>query len=58
LPCLDRAYLRPRYPGSLAFQDRDGGGAPIRAYMMNGGDPRQVMQTLHRLYRESREARS
>ncbi len=55
LPCLDRAYLRPRYPGSLAFQDRDGGGVPIREYMMNGGDPRSVMETLNRMYRESQE---
>lgn len=54
LPCLDRAYLRPRYPGSLAFQGRLGGGLPIREYMMDGGDPKQVMQTLHRGYRESR----
>lgn len=53
LPCLDRAYLRPRYPGSLAFQDRDGGGVPIREYMMEGGDPRAVMETLNRMYRES-----
>jgi multiple sugar transport system substrate-binding protein len=53
LPCLDRAYLRPRYPGSLAFQDRDGGGVPIREYMMDGGDPRAVMETLNRMYRES-----
>jgi multiple sugar transport system substrate-binding protein len=58
LPCLDRAYLRPRYPGSLAFQDRDGGGVQIREYMMDGGDPKQVMQALHRLYRESRGGRS
>ena len=55
LPCLDRAYLRPRYPGSLAFQDRDGGGVPIREYMMDGGDPRAVMETLNRMYRETRE---
>ena len=54
LPCLDRAYLRPRYPGSLAFQDRDGGGVPIREYMMAGGDPRAVMSTLNRMYRETR----
>lgn len=53
LPCLDRAYLRPRYAGSLAFQDRDGGGVPIREYMMNGGDPRKTMATLNELYRES-----
>jgi multiple sugar transport system substrate-binding protein len=58
LPCLDRAYLRPRYPGSLAFQDRDGGGVQIREYMMNGGDPMQVMQTLHQRYRQSRNERS
>jgi multiple sugar transport system substrate-binding protein len=58
LPCLDRAYLRPRYPGSLAFQDRDGGGVPIRAFMMDGGDPRQVMATLNQMYRDSRSARS
>jgi len=54
LPCLDRAYLRPRYPGSLAFQDRDGGGVPIREFMMSGGDPHAVMETLNRMYRESR----
>ena len=54
LPCLDRAYLRPRYPGSLAFQDRDGGGVPIREFMMDGGDPKAVMATLNRMYRESR----
>jgi multiple sugar transport system substrate-binding protein len=58
LPALDRAYLRPRYPGSLAFQDRHGGGVPIREYMMRGGDARQVMATLNRMYRESREAGS
>ena len=56
LPCLDRAYLRPRYPGSLAFQDRDGGGVPIREFMIDGGDPRSVMATLDRMYRESRSA--
>lgn len=54
LPCLDRAYLRPRYPGSLAFQDRAGGGVPIREFMMDGGDPRAVMATLDRMYRASR----
>lgn len=53
LPCLDRAYLRPTYPGALAFQDRDGGGAPIRAYLMHGGDPKAVLDTLNRMYRES-----
>jgi multiple sugar transport system substrate-binding protein len=58
LPCLDRAYLRPRYPGSLAFQGRDGGGVAIREYMMDGGDPKQVMQALHQGYRDSRSSGS
>jgi multiple sugar transport system substrate-binding protein len=58
LPCLDRAYLRPRYPGSLSFQDRDGGGVPIRSFMMDGGDPRQVMETLNQMYRDSRAGHS
>ncbi|MEM6550751.1 MAG: extracellular solute-binding protein [Planctomycetota bacterium] len=56
LPCLDRAYLRPRYPGSLAFQDRDGGGAPIRKYMMDGGDPRKTLNEINQMYRQTRAA--
>ncbi|MEM1108951.1 MAG: extracellular solute-binding protein [Planctomycetota bacterium] len=54
LPCLDRAYLRPRYPGGLEFQGRDGGGVPIREYMMNGGDPKQTLDQLNQMYRDSR----
>jgi multiple sugar transport system substrate-binding protein len=56
LPCLDRAYLRPRYPGSLSFQGRDGGGVPIREFMMDGGDPMSVIETLNRMYRASKAA--
>ncbi|MBB6429525.1 extracellular solute-binding protein [Algisphaera agarilytica] len=55
LPCLDRAYLRPRYPGSLAFQDRDGGGVPIREFMMNGGDAKATLDKLNQMYRDSQE---
>ncbi|QDV63374.1 ABC transporter substrate-binding protein [Crateriforma conspicua] len=55
LPCLDRAYLRPRFSGSLRFQDRDGGGAPIRRYLIDGGDPKAVLQTLNEMYRDSRK---
>lgn len=53
LPCLDRAYLRPRFPGSLAFQDRDGGGVPIREYMMQGGDAKATLDRVNELYRKS-----
>ena len=55
LAALDRAYLRPRYPGYIYFQDR--AGAPIRDYMRTGGDPRAVLADLNALYRESRRER-
>ncbi len=51
LPALDRAFLRPRYHGHMFFQDR--AGAPIREYMMNGGDPKAVLDKLNSLYAES-----
>lgn len=52
LPSLDGAFLRPRYPGYVAFQDR--AGEPIHTYVSEGGDPDNVLDTLNRLYRESR----
>ncbi len=55
LACLDRSYLRPRYPGSLAFQGRDGAGVPIREYLRDGGEPRKVMATIDRMYRDSQQ---
>lgn len=51
LPALDRAFLRPRYHGHMYFQDR--GGAPIREYMMNGGDPAKLLKHLNEVYKES-----
>jgi len=53
LPALDRAFLRPRYPGYIYFQDR--AGAPIRDYMRSGGDERAVLSHLNALYRESQK---
>lgn len=52
LPALDRAYLRPRFPGYLHFQDH--AGAPIRQYCMEGGDARQVLAELKRLFLEAK----
>lgn len=52
LPALDRAYLRPRFPGYLHFQDQ--AGAPIREYLMHGGDERQVLAGLKRLFEEAK----
>ncbi len=51
LPALDRAYLRPRFPGYLDFQDH--AGDPIRDYNMNGGDAKQVLTTLKKLFQKS-----
>lgn len=52
LPTLDRAYLRPRYHGHMFFQDNSG--APIREYLMNGGDEKALLTNLNELYVKSR----
>jgi len=52
LPALDRAYLRPRFPGYLHFQDH--AGAPIRQYLMQGGDANAVLDQLKRLFEEAK----
>ena len=52
LPALDRAYLRPRYPGYLHFQDH--AGDLVRHYTMNGGDPQQTLAKMAKLYLESK----
>lgn len=51
IPALDRSFLRPRYHGHMYFQDR--AGAPIREYMMNGGDEKQLLNRINELYQES-----
>lgn len=53
LPALDRAYLRPRYNGYFHFQDH--AGDVIRDYFRHGGNPEEVLATMNRLYRESKE---
>ena len=52
LPALDRAYLRPRFPGYLHYQDE--AGAPIREYLMRGGDARELLAGLKRLFAEAK----
>lgn len=51
LPTLDRAFLRPRYNGHMYFQDR--AGAPIREYLMHGGNEKELLQELNELYLKS-----
>ncbi|MGB5665854.1 MAG: ABC transporter substrate-binding protein [Maribacter sp.] len=53
LPALDRAFLRPRYNGHMYFQDR--AGAPIREYLMNGGNEKLLLEYLNDLYIKSLE---
>ncbi|NLS14211.1 extracellular solute-binding protein [Vibrio sp. SM6] len=48
MPTLERAFLRPRYHGHMYFQDH--AGAPIRDYLMNGGDAKAVLNHLNDLY--------
>ncbi len=51
LPALDRAYLRPRFPGYLHFQDH--AGAPIREYLMQGGSAPKLLAELKQLFAEA-----
>ncbi|BDD02338.1 ABC transporter substrate-binding protein [Persicobacter psychrovividus] len=51
LPALDRAFLRPRYNGHMYFQDR--AGAPIREFMIKGGDSKALLNQLNELYLKS-----
>ena len=51
LTALDRAFLRPRCPGYLRFQEH--AGAQIRYYLRHGGDERKLLEWLDWLYRES-----
>ena len=52
LPALQRAFLRPRYHGSMFFQDHAGG--PVRDYLMHGGSEEQLLIQLNELYIKSR----
>jgi len=52
LPALQRAFLRPRYHGSMYFQDH--AGDVVRDYLMNGSSELQVMAALNELYIQSK----
>lgn len=51
LQTLDNAYLRPRYHGYMHFQDH--AGHPLWSYLAHGGDPKQTLTTMNRIYQES-----
>ena len=52
LPTLDRAFVRPRYAGYLEFQDS--ACLHIHDYLRHGVDVRKTLDTVNRIYRETR----
>lgn len=52
LPALQRAFLRPRYHGSMYFQDH--AGDVVRDYLMLGGNEQEVLSKLNQLYQKSK----
>jgi len=52
LPALQRAFLRPRYHGSMYFQDH--AGDVVRDYLMKGSSELRVMAALNELYIQSK----
>jgi multiple sugar transport system substrate-binding protein len=51
LATLDHAYVRPRYDGYLHFQDA--GSPVVHEFLKNGGNPKQVLQKLQKIYEDS-----
>ena len=52
LPSLQRAFLRPRYHGSMYFQDH--AGDVVRDYLMKGGNEKDVLAQMNEIYLKSR----
>ncbi|MEO0795488.1 MAG: extracellular solute-binding protein [Verrucomicrobiota bacterium] len=53
LPTLDRAFVRPRYAGYLDFQDT--ACLHIHDYLRKGGDVESTLDTVNKIYRETRQ---
>ena len=51
LPAMDNGYVRPRYNGYLHFQDH--AGEPLHNFLLNSGDPAEVLKKINTLYRKS-----
>jgi multiple sugar transport system substrate-binding protein len=51
LPAMQRGYMRPRYNGYLYFQDH--AGDPLHQYLLDGGNPTTVLESMNNLYRQS-----
>jgi multiple sugar transport system substrate-binding protein len=51
LPTMENGYMRPRYNGYLHFQDHAGN--PIQEYLLNGGNAKNVLTEINKLYKQS-----
>ncbi len=51
LQTLDESYMRPRYNGYLHFQDE--AGTPVQQYLQKGGNEKEVLNTIKRIYQQS-----
>jgi multiple sugar transport system substrate-binding protein len=51
LPVMENGYLRPRYNGYLHFQDH--AGEPLHEYLLQGGNPIQVLKKMNHIYHQS-----
>lgn len=51
LETVEAAWVRPRYPGYLAFQDE--AGVVVQAYLRSGGSARETLLRLERSYLRS-----
>jgi multiple sugar transport system substrate-binding protein len=51
LSSIERAYVRPRYSGYVAFQEQ--AGVPIANYLQSGGSAQSALSAINLLYRAS-----
>jgi multiple sugar transport system substrate-binding protein len=53
LDTINRAYVRPRYPGYIELQAQ--AGLPIQDYLRGQTDAKTVLETIDRIYRETKQ---
>ncbi len=53
LPVLDSAWVRPRFPGFIAFQDR--ASTLVHRYLVQGGAERQVLEQMNAALAQTRK---
>ncbi len=54
LPTLDQAWVRPRFPGFIAFQDA--ASTRVHRYLVHGGSESQVLEDMNQSLAETKKA--